>query len=114
MTLRLYGLSNCDTCRKAARALEAAGHEVQRIDIRAEADLETKLPDWLGRFGAGKLVNRRSTTWRNLDDAQKAAADGDDVVKLLRAHPALIRRPVIETGTDSYLGWTEDTQAALT
>lgn len=114
MTLRLYGLKNCDTCRKARKALEAAGHEVELVDIRAEADLANKLPVWLRHFGADKLVNRRSATWRQLTDAQKAQADGGDLVTLLCAHPALIRRPVIESGESVHIGWSEQTESALT
>lgn len=114
MKLRLYGLKNCDTCRKARKALEAAGHAVEMIDIRADSDLPAKLPGWIRAFGAERLVNRRSTTWRGLSDAQKRQADGGDLVTLLCAHPALIKRPVIETADTAYLGWTQEIEAELT
>lgn len=114
MKLRLYGLKTCDTCRKAHKALEAAGHEVELVDIRADADLPAKLPDWIRRFGPEKLLNRRSTTWRGLSADQQAEAEGGDLVTLLCAHPALIKRPVIETPDGAHLGWSKETEAALT
>ncbi len=108
----LYGLKTCDTCRKAIKALDAGGVAVSFVDVRADADLAAKLPVWLGAVGSERLINTRSTTWRGLDDAERARA-ASDPVGLLSAHPALIKRPVIETGGQVHLGWTKDVQAAL-
>ena len=59
MGLTLYGLKNCDTCKKALKALEAAGKAVTFVDIRAEADLEAKVPEWLARLpDPGQLDHR--------------------------------------------------------
>ena len=109
MPVTLYGLKNCDTCKKALKAFEAAGTEVTFVDIRAEADLKTLVPTWLDAAGADLLVNRRSTTWRNLSDAERETDPG----ALLVEHPTLIKRPVIETATDIHVGWSKATQAAL-
>lgn len=108
----LYGLKNCDTCKKAAKALEGAGHVVTFVDIRAEADLDAKLPVWLAAVGPQTLVNTRSTTWRGLEEAERAKAETDPQ-NLLRAHPALIKRPVIEYGGQVSVGWTKDVQGQL-
>lgn len=110
--MRLYGLKNCDTCKKALKALEAAGTEVGLIDIRAETDLAAKVPAWLEAVGAQALINTRSTTWRALDEAGRARAETDPM-GLLIEHPTLIKRPVIETGDATHIGWTKDVQAAL-
>ena len=80
MTLTLYGLKNCDTCKKALKSLEAAGKQVSFVDIRAEADLAAKVPGWLEVAGAKALVNNRSTTWRGLSDDDKAKAETDEDV----------------------------------
>jgi len=109
MPLTLYGLKNCDTCKKAIKALEAAGQTVTFIDIRAEADLEICLPAWLDAVGAETLINKRSTTWRTLSDTDREAQP----LMLLAANPTLIKRPVIETGATVHVGWTKDVQAAL-
>lgn len=105
----IYGLKTCDTCRKTARALAAAGHEVVLRDIRAEPLSPGELAAFLDVFGEA-LVNRRSTTWRALSEAERARP----AAELLAAHPALMRRPVIRA-TDAALhaGWVADSPAGL-
>jgi len=56
------------------------------------------------------LVNKRSTAWRNLNDAERTS----DPIALLQAHPALMKRPLIAAGESLYLGWTAENEAALT
>ncbi|MGZ2256947.1 arsenate reductase family protein [Roseobacter sp. A03A-229] len=102
--MRLYGLKTCDTCRKALKALP----EATLVDVRAEGVPEDVLAAALEQFGAA-LVNTRSTTWRGLDDEARAG----EPLELLKAHPSLMKRPLIVSGTDMYLGWAKDTQAAL-
>ena len=63
---RIYGLKNCDTCKKAVKSLRAAGVAHDFIDIRAEADLADRVPVWLAAVGGKALINTRSTTWRGL------------------------------------------------
>ncbi|MEO0607546.1 MAG: ArsC/Spx/MgsR family protein [Pseudomonadota bacterium] len=109
MSLTLYGLKNCDTCKKAIKALEGAGLTLTFVDIRAEADLPQLVPAWLAAVGDETLINRRSTTWRTLSEAERAT----DPAALLIANPTLVKRPVIETGDAVYVGWSKDTQAAL-
>ncbi len=111
--LTLYGLKNCDTCKKAMKALEGAGCDVTFVDIRAEADLEAKLPVWLAAAGRDALVNKRSTTWRGLDEAMRAQADGDGAAALLSTDPTLIKRPVIEAGDAVHVGWSAAISGAL-
>jgi len=112
MTIKLFGLKNCDTCRKAARELEAAGETCEIVDLRAEADLASLLPRWIAAAG-DKLVNRSSTTWRGLSDADKAKATGSSLEGLLLGHPTLIKRPVIERNGDVLVGWNADTKARI-
>ncbi|MEM7766743.1 MAG: ArsC/Spx/MgsR family protein [Pseudomonadota bacterium] len=111
--LTLHGLKNCDTCKKAQAALQAAGHTVRFVDIRAETDLTAKVPTWLAAVGAETLVNTRSTTWRGLADAEKSAAKSGGAEPLLIANPTLVKRPVIETGTEIHVGWTKPVQTVL-
>lgn len=106
--VRLYGLKSCDTCRKARRALSDAGHEVVFVDLRDNPVDADQLQGWLDRLGAG-LLNTRSTTWRGLDDTDRARPP----LALLQAHPALTKRPVIDVDGALYLGWGKEVQAAL-
>lgn len=100
----IWGLKTCDTCKKALKALPKA----RLRDVRADPLNADEIAYLLGRFG-DKAVNRASTTWRTLDDAEKAR----DPAALLADHPALMKRPVIHAGEAVYLGWTPATRAAL-
>ena len=102
--MRVYGLKNCDTCRKAVKALERA----ELVDVRAKPLSSGEISRFLDAFGEA-LVNRKSATWRGLDEAERAC----DPAKLLAAHPALMKRPVIEADGVLYLGWGEETRQAL-
>lgn len=104
----IYGLKTCDTCRKARAALAAAGHEVHLRDLREDPLAPDDLARFLDAFGEA-LVNRRSTTWRGLDEGERARDPAD----LLAAHPALMKRPVIEAGGSLWLGWDKSVQADL-
>lgn len=108
MDLTFYGLKTCDTCRKAQKALIAAGHKLTVIDVRGDGVPRSELTRFLTLFGAD-LVNRRSTTWRGLSEAERAS----DPLDLLAAHPTLMKRPVIVAGDRVHLGWTKAVQAAL-
>jgi arsenate reductase len=112
MTIKLFGLKNCDTCKKALNAIRAAGREPEFFDIRAEADLARKLPEWLKAAG-DRLVNRSSTTWRGLSDEEKARASGSSLESLLRANPTLIKRPVIEIDGEVMIGWSTETKKRI-
>ncbi len=113
MSLRLYGLKNCDTCRKALKALSAAGVEHQFADIRAGGVSAGRIAGWAKAAGWQTLLNTKSTTWRNLGEVDKQVADEAAAVALMAAHPTLIKRPVTETGGSVTVGWTKDIQAAL-
>lgn len=102
--MHLYGLSTCDTCRKARKALPAADF----IDVRADGVPDAVLEAALARFG-DKLVNTRSTTWRGLDEAERARPPLD----LLRAHPTLMKRPLVVDGDRMVLGFDKAAQADL-
>lgn len=102
--MRLYGIKTCDTCRKALKVLENA----EFVDVRADGMPDDVLEKAFAEFG-GALVNTRSTTWRGLsEDARQEAP-----LELLRAHPTLMKRPLIEVDGALYLGWGKDVQAAL-
>ena len=107
--LILYGIRTCDTCRKAIKALEAAGQSVSFRDIRAEPLTEAERFEFVTEFG-DRIINHQSTTWRGLSDWLKASeADAQ-----LAAQPTLMKRPVIRAGDALYLGWDDTIQATLT
>ncbi len=91
--LTVYGIRQCDTCRKALKWLTARGIEHRLHDFRSDGlDLQL-LQEWFNSPFADKLVNRRSTTWRQLTDEQRVL-QGEEMLLLLQARPTLIKRPV--------------------
>ena len=104
----LYGLKNCDSCKKALAQLCAAGREVAFVDIRTEPLDATQLADLLAHHGADILLNRKSTSWRNLDERSRSLPSQT----LLAQHPTLIKRPVIFNEIGSFVGWSREVQAA--
>ncbi len=110
--MRLYGLKNCDTCKKAMKALEGKGIDFTFVDIRGGSVDKAQIKKWLQQAGAEALVNRRSTSWRNLSEAQKQQAEKEPV-KLLAENLTLIKRPVIEAGGDILVGWNKEVQSRL-
>ena len=98
MTATLYGLANCDTCRKARKWLDRFGIEHRFVDYRDERPTPETLIEWKERLGDwDAMVNKSSTTWRNLPPARKQAASDAEWKLLLREYPALIRRPLVVT-----------------
>lgn len=102
--LTLYGLTTCDTCRKARRAAEKAGKPVTFVDIRKSPLTPEQLRQFLSEFGDA-LINRKSTTWRGLSEEARAQSPE----ALLAAHPTLMKRPVI-AGECLTIGWTAEVE----
>ncbi len=98
--MKVYGLKSCDTVKKAMGELTAAGHAPELVDIRATPLEEADLERFFAEFSED-LVNRRSATWRGLSEAERAG----DPIRLIFAHPALMKRPVIEAEGRLTLGW---------
>lgn len=94
--MNVYGIGNCDTCRKARRWLEGQGIAFRWIDVRETVPDQSRVRKWLAQAGPERLVNRHSATWRQLPTAQRPALDAPGLAALLVAHPTLIKRPVFE------------------
>lgn len=94
MHLTVYGIRNCDTCRAIQKWLKNRDVPFTFHDIRADGLDEGRLRSWLESVHGPNLVNKRSATWRKLDDDSKAAALADPAPVLME-HPTLIKRPVV-------------------
>ena len=111
--ISIYGLKNCDTCRKALEWLEAEGIAHEFKDIRADGFSDAQLDNWVATTGWETLLNRRGTTWRKLSDAEKDGVDESKAKELMRDQPALIKRPVFETKSGVVVGFKTAEMEAL-
>lgn len=102
--ITVYGISNCDTIKKTCRYLTEQGLDWQLHDYRKQGLDQTLCDTLTSRFPLADLINRRGTTWRQLDPAQQAGLLQIDSAKaLLMQHCALIKRPIIRTPDDQWL-----------
>jgi Spx/MgsR family transcriptional regulator len=110
MSVTLYGLSTCDTCRKARNWLDRFEVAYTFVDYRANPVPATTLKAWAQQLGGWeKLVNKSSTTWRSLLPQRKNPGSDPEWTLLLKEYPALVRRPVVlqEDGSVS-VGFTDN------
>jgi Spx/MgsR family transcriptional regulator len=111
--IKMYGLKNCDTCRKAMKWLDGEGIAYQFIDVRKDGITEKVIKGWAASVGVESLLNRRGTTWRGLSETEKAKSEGVEAIVLMAAHPALIKRPVVVKNTEVRVGFKDGEQAWL-
>ncbi|HEX5757047.1 MAG TPA: Spx/MgsR family RNA polymerase-binding regulatory protein [Arenimonas sp.] len=106
----VFGLSNCDTCKKARNWLQRFGIAHEFIDYREQRQPPATLKMWATQVGGwDKLINRSSTTWRQLPESRKQPGSEPEWNLLLKEYPQLIKRPVLVTddGTVS-VGFTDN------
>lgn len=96
-TPTLYGIKNCDTVRKARQWLDEHGIDYRFHDFRADGLEPALLMRFEEALGWEALLNRRGTTWRTLDESERANIGRESAIALMLAKPALIKRPVLES-----------------
>ena len=109
----VYGLGNCDTCRKALKWLAENNLEHRFHNFHRDGLDRQKLSRWNAASGLETLLNRCSTTWCGLADTDKDAIDGAKAAALMAAHPALIKRPVFEAAGRVIVGFKDEQKKLL-
>lgn len=104
----LYGISTCDTCKKALKSLANAGQDVTFRDVRADPLTAAEIDQIVIEFG-DRVINKQSTTYRGFSDFLKMSEPEAQIA----AQPTVIKRPVIQANGTWYLGWDDAVQAAL-
>ena len=95
--IRVYGIPNCDTVKKARAWLTAQGLDYEFHDFKKQGVSAQQLATWMQAAGWEKLTNRQGTTWRKLDPAVQAqVTDAASAAALLQEHTSIIKRPVVE------------------
>ncbi len=103
--MTLYGIKNCDSVKKARIWLDKHAVAYRFHDFRVDGLSAELLESWLGRSDWQKLLNRRSSSWHELNDLQKSSIDQASATQLMLEIPTLIKRPVLDTGTNLLIGF---------
>lgn len=103
--MTLYGIKNCDTVKKARKWLEENQQAVAFHDFRIDGLNERDVKSWVETLGWETLFNKRSTSYRNLSETEKADIDQDKAISLMLTYPTLIKRPVLVQGDRVIVGF---------
>lgn len=107
--MKLYGIANCSTVKKARLWLEQHELAVEFHDFKKLGASGTLLQEWTKQVGWEKLINRKGTTWRQLpDDAKASICTETNAISLMQAKPSVIKRPIIEQDNKiTHIGYDE-------
>ena len=102
MTITIYGIKSCSTMKKAFTKLDELGVSYEFHDYKKQGVEQETIQRWVHSLGIDKVLNKRGTTWRKLEDDQKQAADAnvDKAIDLLMENTSMIKRPIIEGQLD--------------
>lgn len=110
--LCLYGIKACDTMKKARTWLDEHGQNYEFHDYKSAGIDRAHLEAWCNEHGWQTVLNRAGTTFRKLDDAAKADLDQARAIELMLAQPSMIKRPVLDLGDRTLIGFKPDLYAA--
>ena len=103
----MYGIKNCDTIKKAKKWLDSNGVEFVFHDYRKDGLTDELLNTLESSLGWEAMLNKRGTTWRKLPEETKNAIDKQLAIKTILDNPAIIKRPILKTGTVLELGFSD-------
>lgn len=105
MAITIYGIKNCDTMKKARSWLEQHGVAHHFHDYKAEGVTRASLEAWCAEHGWETILNRAGTSFRGLPEADKQDLDAKKAIGLMLAQPSLIKRPVLDLGARTLVGF---------
>jgi len=113
MATVIYGIKNCDTMKKARSWLEAHGIDAVFHDYKTKGIDRAHLEAWCEAAGWETVLNRAGTTFKKLDDTQKADLTKEKAIGLMMEQPSMIKRPVLENDGEITVGFKPDTYASI-
>jgi arsenate reductase len=114
VTVVMYGIPNCDTVKRARVWLDERGIRYTFHDYKKAGADPAQLKAWVEELGWETVLNRAGTTFKKMDDADKADLDADKAVRLMLAQPSMIKRPILDLGDRRIAGFKPDIyEAAL-
>ncbi len=107
--LKIYGIKNCNSMKKAFDALQAKGLSYEFHDYKKQGIDADTLKIWLKEIGQDTVLNKKGTTWKKLseDEQTRALSSEDHLIEALIAQPSLIKRPVLQTSKGFLVGFDE-------
>ncbi|GAA2860638.1 ArsC family reductase [Aminobacter sp. P9b] len=105
MPIKMYGIKNCDTIKKARTWLEGHGVAYDFHDYKASGIDRPSLEAWVEEFGWETVLNRAGTTFKKLPDADKQGLDAEKAIALMLAQPSMIKRPMLDLGGRRIVGF---------
>lgn len=109
----LYGIKNCDSVKKARLWLDKHEVSYQFHDFRADGLSAEQLDLFIKQVGWENLLNKRSNSWRQLDDQQKANLNAEKAAYLMLDNPILIKRPVLQANAQILTGFNVENYQTL-
>lgn len=104
--IKIYGIKNCNTVKKALTWLTEHKIEFQFHDYKKDGVDQKQLEKFLQKFGHEKLINRKGTTWRQLSTVEQASViDNKSALELALLKPSVIKRPIVDLGTKQLIGF---------
>ena len=113
MMVTIYGIKNCDTMKKARTWLEAADIAYTFHDYKTAGIDAAHLNAWCDAAGWETVLNRAGTTFKKLDEADKADLNREKAIALMQAQPSMIKRPVLEAKGKVTVGFKPEIYATL-
>ena len=111
--IKVYGIKNCDTMKKAFAWLTENGVAYEFTDYKKAGVAAAKLPEWTAKAGWETLLNTKGLMWRKLTPEQKADVDEAKALSLMTEYPSLIKRPVLEAGDRLLVGFSPENYQSL-
>src|SRR5690554_7962099 len=102
--MKLYGIKNCDTVKKARKWLDENGIAYEFHDFKKDGLSSEKLSQWEQAIGWETLVNKRGTTWRKLPDDVRETINAQSAHQIMLENTSIIKRPVVERGDEVSVG----------
>ncbi len=110
--MKLYGIKNCDTVKKARKWLDDNGIAYEFHDFKKDGLTSEKLSQWEQAIGWETLVNKRGTTWRKLPDDVRETINAQSAHQIMLENTSIIKRPVVERGDEVSVGFNADQWAS--
>ncbi|MEJ7925931.1 ArsC family reductase [Sphingobium sp. AN641] len=110
--ITMYGIKNCDSIKKARNWLDNERFSYNFHDYKVSGIDDATLRRWVGEHGWETILNRSGTTFRALDSGDKAHIDADKAIFLMITNPSMIKRPILDTGRETIVGFKASTYEA--